>query len=51
MKMRVFDKKIITLNDGKRDIRVLVYLKEVYVKNNFIKTKAICRIVKDKTKR
>ncbi len=41
----MLDKKTITLNNGEKDVNVLVYLKEVKVKNNYTKIKAFCRIV------
>ncbi|MDP6548404.1 MAG: hypothetical protein QF917_05665 [Candidatus Woesearchaeota archaeon] len=47
-KMEAFDEKLITLNDGKKDLNVLVYLKEVAVKSNHTKTKAFCRITGEK---
>jgi hypothetical protein len=43
--MKIFDEKSITLNNGKEDLEVLVYLKEVKVKNNNINTKAFCKIL------
>jgi len=46
--MKSFDEKIITLNNGQKDFSILVYLKEVAVKSNNIKTKAFCRILGDK---
>lgn len=45
--MRVFDEKSITLNDGTRDLNVLVYLKEVNVKSNHTKIKAYCKITRE----
>ena len=41
----VFDEKSVILNNGKEDVEVLVYLKEVKVKNDFTNTKAFCKIV------
>jgi len=41
--MKIFDEGIITLNNGDRDIDVLVYLKEVNVKNNHKNIKAFCK--------
>jgi len=46
--MKIFDEGIITLNNGDRDINVLVYLKEVNVKNNHKNIKAFCKIAGDK---
>jgi len=46
--MKVFDEKTITLNDGNKDLTVLVYLKEVFVKNNNKNIKAFCKITGDK---
>jgi len=46
--MKIFDEGIITLNNGDRDIDVLVYLKEVNVKNNHKNIKAFCKIAGDK---
>lgn len=43
--MDIVDKKTITLNDGKKDINLLVYLKKVKVKSNHNKIKAFCRII------
>lgn len=43
--MTIFDEKTIILNDGEKDFNVLVYLKEVNVKNNHTNTKAFCRII------
>jgi len=37
--MKSFDEKITILNDGEKEIDVLVYLKEVAVKNNHTKSK------------
>ena len=41
----VIDQKKIILNHGKKEINVLVYLKEVNVKGSSTKVKAYCRIV------
>lgn len=41
------DKKTIILNNGEKDINVLVYLKEVNVKNNYKNVKAFCKIIND----
>jgi hypothetical protein len=43
--MKIFDKKSIILNDGIRNIEVLVYLKEVKVRNDHTNMKAFCKIV------
>ena len=41
----MIDKQIVILNDGDKEVRVLVYLKEVRVRNNFTNTKAYCRMI------
>jgi len=46
--MKVFDEKLVTLNNGKEEVPVLVYLKEVLVKNNHKHIKAFCKIAGDK---
>lgn len=38
------DKKTIKLNNGQKDVDVIVYLKEVNVKNKHRTIKAFCRI-------
>jgi len=43
--MKTLDKKIIKLNNGEKDLKVLVYLKKVKVRNNFTNIKAYCRII------
>ena len=45
--MKIYDKKIITLNNGEKEINILVYLKEVRVKNNFLDVKAFCKKMED----
>lgn len=45
--MKIFDEKIVTLNNGDRDVDVLVYLKEVNVKSNHTKIKAFCKMKGD----
>ena len=46
--MKIIDKKIIKLNDGTRDLNVLVYLKEVNVRNDGICSRPFCRVLKKK---
>ncbi len=43
----MLDEKTIILNDGNNERNVLVYLKEVNVKNNHKNIKAFCRIIND----
>lgn len=45
--MKVFDEKVITLNNGIKDVDVLVYPKEVNVKSNHTKIKAFCKMKGD----
>lgn len=42
--MRRLKKRTVILNDGQKDVKVLVYLKEVLVRNNHKAIKAFCRI-------
>lgn len=46
--MKVFDEKLVTLNNGNEEVSVLVYLKEVLVRNNHKNIKAFCKITGDK---
>lgn len=46
--MKVFDEKLVTLNNGNEEVSVLVYLKEVNVRNNHKNIKAFCKIAGDK---
>ena len=43
--MRIFDKKIVTLKNGKDRVNVSVYLKEVKVRNNHTAVKSYCKIL------
>lgn len=43
--MKVLDKKTVTLNNGQKDVSILVFLKEVNVRNNNKAIKAFCRII------
>jgi len=45
--MVIIDEKTVILNNGEKDVNVLVYLKEVSVKNNYKKIKSFCRIIGD----
>jgi len=42
----MINKRDVILNDGEKDVHVLVYLKEVNVRNNHTKIKSFCRIIK-----
>jgi len=46
--MKIFDEKTVILNDGEKNVKIKVYLKEVKVKNNHTKTKAFCRMIREK---
>jgi hypothetical protein len=41
----MLDKRTVTLNHGKKEVNVMVYLKEVNVKGSSTKIKAYCRII------
>ena len=43
--MDLIDEKIVFLNDGEKDIKVRVYLKEVSVKNNGSSKKVFARVI------
>ena len=43
--MDMIDEKIVSLNDGEKDIKVRVYLKEVPVKNNNSSKRVFARVI------
>jgi len=43
--MGMIDKKVVELNNGERDLDILVYLKKIHVKGDGKKIKAFCRVV------
>jgi hypothetical protein len=45
--MKVFDKKIVTLNNGEAKVKVLVYMKKVSVRNNNHIVRAFCKVIGD----
>jgi len=45
--MRILDKKRLKLNNGSEDLDIIVYLKEINVRNNHTGIKAFCKIIKD----
>jgi len=42
--MKKLDKKTVILNDGEKDVEVLVYLKEIKVRGSKTAVKAFCRM-------